>query len=69
MWHGLGVHWRFIQIKGGFGRGELRGSVLGNWVRYGRKGDPSKWEGQNVLGRVLMQLRNDLWREGGYRIW
>ena len=23
-------------------------------------GDPSKWEGQNVLGRVLMQLRKDL---------
>ena len=31
--------------------------------------DPSKWEGQNVLGGVLMQLRKDLWREGGYRIW
>ena len=35
----------------------------------GRKGDPSKWEGQHVLGRVRMQLRKDLWREGGYRIW
>ena len=30
---------------------------------YGRMGDPSKWEGQNVLGRVLMHLRKDLWRE------
>ena len=35
----------------------------------GRKGDLSKWEGQNVLGRVLMPLRKDLWREGSYRIW
>ena len=36
---------------------------MGNWVRYGRKGDSSKWEGQNALGRVLMQLRKDLWRK------
>ena len=43
------------------------GSGLG--MGDGRKGDPSKWEGQNVLGRVLIQLRKDLWREGGYRIW
>ena len=42
---------------------------IGLGMGDGRKGDPSKWEGQNVLGRVLMQLRNDLWREGGYRIW
>ena len=43
------------------------GSVLGDWVRYGRweERDPSKWEGQSFL----MQLRQDLWREGGYRIW
>ena len=42
---------------------------IGLGMGDGRKGDPSKWEGQNVLGRVLMQLRKDLWREGGYRIW
>ena len=35
----------------------------------GKKGDPSKWEGQNILGRGSMQLRKNLWREGVYRIW
>ena len=42
---------------------------IGLGMGDGRKGDPSKWEGQNVLWRVLMQLRKDLWREGDYRIW
>ena len=55
---------KFLQNEGA--RRELfesRGKVLvegigsGEWVRYGRNGDPRKWEGQNVLGRVLMQLR------------
>ena len=41
---------------------EIVGKVL-RWLEF------LKWEGLNVLGRVLMQLRNDLWREGGYRIW
>ena len=57
---------KFLQNKGA--RWELfesRGKVLIEGISLGI----SKWEGQNVLGRVLMQLRKDLWREGGYRIW
>ena len=63
---------------------ESRGKVLVEASRGDRfwgiglgMGDPSKWEGQNVLGRVLMQLRKDLWRgkevigygedQGGFR--
>ena len=82
MWYIKGIGLNSYKMKGA--RRELfesRGKVLveasrgdrfwgiGLGMGDGRKGDPSKWEGQNVLGRVLMQLRNDLWREGGYRIW
>ena len=68
---------KFLQNEGA-GRElfEIRGKVLVEASRGDRfagiglgMGDPSKWEGQNVLGRVLMQLRKELWREGGYRIW
>ena len=43
---------------------------IGLGMGDGRKVDPSKWDGHNILGMVLIQLRNDLWREeGDYRIW
>ena len=73
---------KFLQNEGA--RGELfesMGKVLveasrgdrfwgiGLGMGDGRMGDSSKWEGQNVSMWVLMQLRKDLWREGGYRIW
>ena len=60
---------------------ESMGKVLvdaSRWDRFwkiglgmgdGMKGDPSKWEGQHVLGRGLMQLTKDVCREGVYRIW
>ena len=39
---------------------------IGLGMGDGRKGDSSKWEGQNALRRVLMQLRKYLWMGGDY---
>ena len=59
----------------------IKGTWLNSYKRKGHGGSylsvgdmlDSVWEmggkGVQVNGRVLMQLRDDLWREGGYRIW